>query len=98
MKVTLKVAGEDHEIDVQPDEAIAAVAQHEGIQLYGSCMGSDLCGQCARLVTSKITTLLNMNTNKPMAKSDNPNFVNTCVATPTEDGVVIDCDKRARMW
>jgi ferredoxin len=99
MKVTLRVAGSDHEVDVHEGESIAAAAERTKVaKLYGSCKGGDLCAQCSRFVTKKMDALMRIYDGKPLGKQGETNFVKTCIATPTEEGVEIDCDRRARLW
>ena len=99
MKVTLKTAGKEVDLDVQEDQTIAAAALSQGINLYGVCKGEGRCFGCSRDVKAGLEHLFNTQTRRPCDSPDElGSFVQTCKTVATGDGAVIDADAAGRLW
>src|SRR5438874_164047 len=61
MKISLRYHGEECELDVPEGMTIAAAAKLEGMQLFGSCNGNNLCAQCSCEVRDGIDALVKRN-------------------------------------
>ncbi len=98
MQVIIRQGDRDTPCDVADGESIAAAARRIGIEMFGSCQGKKCCCQCSRGIVEGVASILNIKTGKP-AISDPEAFAHyarTCATTPSQEGVIIDANRRAR--
>ncbi|MGQ9818518.1 MAG: 2Fe-2S iron-sulfur cluster-binding protein [Candidatus Kapaibacteriales bacterium] len=87
--VKIKLYGEEHTFDVQPDETILLAAFRAGLEPPFSCQVG-ICGTCsARLVTGEVT----MDEPEALTEEEIQNgIILTCQSHPISDNCYIDYD------
>ncbi len=89
-RVRIRLYGQEHEFDVEPDETILSAAQRANIDPPYACQIGACCTCRAKLVTG--TAIMD----EREALSDDEiadGYVLTCQAHPTSDGVLADYDQ-----
>ncbi len=94
-KVTFITGGEPAAYEAQQGKTLAEIAKQNGIPMYGSCQGQNICCQCARRVVEGIGNLLRKTGEQYVLPEKAAPYVRTCQVVPSGD-VTVDCDSRGR--
>lgn len=88
-KIKVQIYGEEHEIEVKPDETILAAGIRQSLDPPFSCQ----IGACATCQAKVLNGEVEMEADDALMEEDKiDGYVLTCTAHPVTDGVVIDYD------
>ncbi len=88
-KITVKIAGEEHQFDVSENESILFTALDKGIDMPFSCQ-SGLCTACMGKCTSGTVEM--DHEDGLTASQIEQGYVLTCIGHPKSDGIVIEIE------
>lgn len=88
-KIKVQIYGEEHEIEVKPDETILAAGIRQSLDPPFSCQ----IGACATCQAKVLNGEVEMEADDALMEEDKiDGYVLTCTAHPVTDGVIIDYD------